>query len=118
MSARSSHIARAARAVASRGARGELVRATNATQTGTTTRRVDRTEDDDLRMFGELSPELRTAMETVARGSLDANSALPHIITLLVDGGSDRKRDAIVDAIRMNDPLREQWERTWEILRR
>lgn len=67
-------------------------------------------------MFGDVSPEIRLGMELLARASASADAALPHVIALLVDG--DAKRAAVVEAISTNPPLREQWQRTWEVLRR
>jgi hypothetical protein len=67
-------------------------------------------------MFGDVSPVVRFKMELVACASDTPDEALPHIIALLVQG-SPGKRAAIVAAISQNDPLREQWERTWAVLR-
>jgi hypothetical protein len=70
-------------------------------------------------MFGDVPVAVRMQMELIARSSETPNEALPLIIELLVTGDDvDAKRTAIVEAISTNDPLREQWERTWEVLRR
>ncbi len=66
---------------------------------------------DGVRMFGDVDPEVRLRMELLARASASPETALPHVIALLVDG--DERRDAIVQAITDNAPLREQWHRTW-----
>jgi hypothetical protein len=68
-------------------------------------------------MFGDVEPAIRLQMELVARCSASPETALPKVIELLVPG-DPAKRAAIVSAISTNDPLREQWERTWEVLRR
>lgn len=68
-------------------------------------------------MFGDVSPLTRMQMVLVAKASASPATALAPVIDLLVADGSARKRAAIVDAISTNLPLREQWERTWEILR-
>lgn len=69
-----------------------------------------------MRMFGDLDAAVRMRMELLARASKTADSALPYVIALIVDG--EEKQQAIISAITTSDPLREQWERTWEILRR
>ena len=71
---------------------------------------------DEVRMFGDVDPAIRLRMELLARASASPETALPFVIALLVDG--DERRAAIVDAINTNDALREQWQRTWEVLRR
>jgi hypothetical protein len=71
---------------------------------------------DEVRMFGDVDPQVRLRMELLARASASPETALPHVIALLVEG--DERRDAIVKAITDNEPLREQWHRTWEVLRR
>ena len=68
-------------------------------------------------LFGDVPPAVRLQMELIARASSDPEAALPEVIALLVPGPA-AKRAAIVTAISTNDPLREQWERTWEVLRR
>jgi hypothetical protein len=70
----------------------------------------------DVRMFGDVAPEVRLRMELLARASASPATALPHVVALLVEG--DEQRAAIVEAISGNEPLREQWNRTWEVLRR
>lgn len=70
----------------------------------------------DVRMFGDVAPEVRLRMELLARASASPATALPHVVALLVEG--DEQRAAIVAAITGNEPLREQWNRTWEVLRR
>jgi hypothetical protein len=72
---------------------------------------------DGSDMFGDVEPAVRLQMELVVRRSASPEAALPTVIELLVPG-SPAKRAAIVTAITTNDPLREQWERTWEVLRR
>ncbi|MCW2957006.1 MAG: hypothetical protein JWO69_1875 [Thermoleophilia bacterium] len=68
-------------------------------------------------MFGDVPAHVRMKMELVARASGSPEAALMPIIDILVEG-SARKRAAIVGAILTNEPLREQWERTWHVLRR
>lgn len=68
-------------------------------------------------MFGDVPVAVRLQMELVARSTATPAAALPDVIALLVPGDAGR-RVAIVAAISANDPLREQWERTWEVLRR
>lgn len=68
-------------------------------------------------MFGDVPDAVRLHMELVARASASPDTALAPIIALLVPGDEARQA-AIVAAISANDPLREQWERTWEVLRR
>lgn len=70
----------------------------------------------DVRMFGDVAPQVRLKLELLARASASPETALPHVIALLVEG--DDRRAAIIEAISTNDPLREQWHRTWEVLRR
>jgi hypothetical protein len=67
-------------------------------------------------MFGDVPDGVRLHMELVARASASPETALAPIIALLVPGDEVRQA-AIVAAISTNDPLREQWERTWEVLR-
>lgn len=72
-------------------------------------------------MFGDVPDATRMQMELVARASATPEAALPHVIRLLVPGDAEAdaaRRAAIVTAIGTNVPLREQWERTWEVLRR
>lgn len=93
-----------------------------ASSTGTTTAdepvvRGDRCATADVRMFGDVDPAVRIRMELIARTSASADAALPHIIALMV-AGDESKQAAIVEAITENEPLQEQWQRTWEILRR
>ena len=70
----------------------------------------------DADLFGDVEPELRLRMELVARASASPDAALPYVVALLVEG--DERRAAIVEAFATNDALREQWHRTWEVLRR
>ena len=72
--------------------------------------------DLEVRMFGDVDPAIQLRMELVARASASPDTALPFVIALLVEG--DERRDAIIEAINGNIPLREQWVRTWEALRR
>lgn len=70
----------------------------------------------EVQMFGDVDPAVQLKMELLARASASPETALPFVIALLVEG--DERRDAIVSAISTNDALREQWHRTWEVLRR
>ena len=70
----------------------------------------------EVQMFGDVDPAIQLKMELLARASASPETALPFVIALLVEG--DERRDAIVTAIAGNDALREQWQRTWEVLRR
>ena len=70
----------------------------------------------EVQMFGDVDPAIQLRMELVARASASPETALPFVIALLVEG--DERRAAIVTAISENDALREQWHRTWEVLRR
>lgn len=63
-----------------------------------------------------LPEPVRLQMALIAQGAASSDEALAPVIELLVDG-SPAKRTAIVTAFRTNEPLREQWERTFEILR-
>jgi hypothetical protein len=73
-------------------------------------------EGVEVQMFGDVDPAIQLKMELLARASASPETALPFVIALLVEG--DERRDAIVTAIFDNDALREQWHRTWEVLRR
>lgn len=73
-------------------------------------------DQGEVRMFGDVDPAVQLKMELLARASSSPETALPFVIALLVEG--DERRDAIVKAINENAPLREQWLRTWEVLRR
>lgn len=66
--------------------------------------------------LGALPSPLRMAMSLIARRAGGPDAALEPVIDLLVEGDS-AKRGAIVNAFRTNEPLREQWLRTYEILR-
>jgi hypothetical protein len=68
-------------------------------------------------LFDGVSAAVRMQMQLVARASASPATALPAIIALIVDGSS-QKRAAIISAIEETPPLREQWERTWAVLRR
>ncbi len=70
----------------------------------------------EVQMFGDVDPAIRLKMALLARASATPETALPFVIALLVEG--DERRDAIVEAISTNDALREQWHRTWAVLRR
>lgn len=89
-----------------------------ATQSPTTgvARRPSAGAVEDVRMFGDVDPEVRLRMELLARASAGPETALPHVIALLVEG--DEARGAIIEAIDGNDDLRAQWHATWEALRR
>ena len=63
-----------------------------------------------------LPDPLRLRMSLVARQAASSDAALEPVLHLLVDG-SPAKISAIAHAFRTNEPLREQWERTFEILR-
>jgi hypothetical protein len=63
-----------------------------------------------------LPSPVRMQMQLIARSATGPDEALTPIIELLV-GGSVQKRLAIVNAFKTHDSLREQWERTFEILR-
>ena len=69
-------------------------------------------------MFGDVPDAVRLHMELVARASASPEAALPQVVALLVPGDDEARRAAIVEAISTNEPLREQWERTWHVLRR
>lgn len=86
--------------------------------TSTLSARIERTRSmAEATMFGDVPVAVRLQMELVARSTATPAAALPDVIALLVPGDAAR-RVAIVAAISSNDPLREQWERTWEVLRR
>lgn len=68
-------------------------------------------------MFGDVEAGVRLQMELIVRAAVSPDAALPQVIELLVPGDSTRQA-AIIAAISTNEPLREQWERTWEVLRR
>ena len=93
-----------------------------ATSTGTSTGAAagagtaPRTPGGSTPMLAGVPAVVRMQMELVACASATPEDALAPVIELLVDG-SPQKRAAIVAAISTNDPLREQWERTWEVLR-
>ena len=70
----------------------------------------------EVQMFGDVDPAIQLKMELLARASASPETALPFVIALLVDG--DERREAIIQAISDNDALREQWHRTWDVLRR
>lgn len=71
----------------------------------------------DLGLGGPVPEPLRREMQQVARESAGPDEALEPIIGLLVGGGSPQRRAAIATAFRTHDALREQWMRTWELLR-
>jgi len=66
--------------------------------------------------FASLAEPVRLAMGLIARQAKSPDDALEPIIDLLVRD-EPAKRDAIITAFRTNEPLREQWLRTYEILR-
>lgn len=68
-------------------------------------------------MFGDVPDGVRLHLELVARASASPQAALPQVIALLVPDDAVRQA-AIITAISSNEPLLEQWERTWEVLRR
>jgi hypothetical protein len=94
--------------------------ATSSSRTGDQDRTGEPARGDaavvDIAMFGDVDPRLRMRMELVARASASAQTALPHVVALLVEGAE--ARDAVTAAIVGNEPLHEQWLRTWEALRR
>jgi hypothetical protein len=63
-----------------------------------------------------LPDPLRLQMSLVARKASSSDEALEPVLRLLVPG-SPAKLAAIAQAFRTNEPMREQWERTFEILR-
>ncbi len=73
-------------------------------------------EGTNVRMFGDVDPAIQLKMELIVRASANPETALPFVIALLVEG--DERCEAIVTAISDNAALREQWHRTWEVLRR
>lgn len=75
------------------------------------------TSGEGAGLFDVVSAAVRMQMELVARASASPATALPAIIALIVDG-SPQKRAAVIAAIEETEPLREQWERTWAVLRR
>ncbi|MCW2974190.1 MAG: hypothetical protein JWN72_2463 [Thermoleophilia bacterium] len=77
----------------------------------------DASAGEDAGLFDGVSAAVRLQMELVARASASPATALPAVIALIVDG-SPQKRAAIIAAIEETEPLREQWERTWAVLRR
>ena len=62
----------------------------------------DANSGDGAGLFDGVSAAVRMQMELVARASASPATALP----------------AIIAAIEETEPLREQWERTWAVLRR
>lgn len=76
-----------------------------------------RAASDTAGLFDSVSASVRLQMELVARTSASPATALPAIIALIVDD-NPRKRAAVISAIEHTPPLREQWERTWAVLRR
>ena len=91
--------------------------ASSATGTKRFVRQERETASDDALGFGTLPDPLRMAMSLIARQAAGPDEALEPVIGLLVEN-EPVKRDAIVLAFRTNTPLREQWLRTYEILRR
>lgn len=59
---------------------------------------------------------LRMQMQLIAHSSRNADQALEPIVKLIV-GGSQEKHAAIVAAFRTHEALREQWARTYELLK-
>jgi len=78
---------------------------------------ADRAPNGLAAQVAALPSPIRLQMQLIARQSSRPDDALVPIIDLLVSDGSAPKRAAIVTAFRSHDALREQWERTWEILR-
>ena len=78
---------------------------------------ADRAPSNLAAQVAALPSPIRLQMQLIAIRSARPDDALVPIIDLLVPDGSVQKRAAIVTAFRANDSLREQWERTWEILR-
>lgn len=72
--------------------------------------------DAALDMLGGVPDVVRMKMELIARASASSDRALAPIVKLLV-GDDPAKINAITIAFQTNPPLREQWERTYEILR-
>jgi hypothetical protein len=77
----------------------------------------NRAASDTASLFDCVSAGVRLQMELVARTSASPATALPAIIGLIVED-NPRKRAAVISAIEHTPPLREQWERTWAVLRR
>jgi hypothetical protein len=71
---------------------------------------------EDTLGFGTLPDPVRVAMSLIVRQADSPDAALGPVIELLVAGDA-AKHAAIVAAFRSNEPLREQWLRTYEILR-
>jgi hypothetical protein len=90
--------------------------ATRTGSVGSVARRRDADAGEDVPMFGDVEPKVRMRMELLARASASPDTALPHVVALLVDG--DDARDAIITAIHDNDALQAQWQATWAALRR
>lgn len=67
-------------------------------------------------LFAGVTDPERLRIEMVARSATDQSAALVQIVELLV-GGPEAQRDAIVEAIRSNEALSNQWERAWHALR-
>jgi hypothetical protein len=78
---------------------------------------ADRAQNGLVAQMAAMPSPIRLQMQLLARQSSRPDDALVPIIDLLVADGSERKRAAIVTAFRSHDALREQWERTWELLR-
>lgn len=73
--------------------------------------------DDAIDMLGAVPDVTRMKMELIARASASPDRALVPIVRLLVGDADPAKVDAIVAAFQTNPPLREQWQRTYQILR-
>ena len=74
------------------------------------------TAADEPGMLGGVPHDQRLQMELVARASRTPDDALDQVLSILL-GGTGERHAAVAGAFRANDALREQWERTWEILR-
>jgi hypothetical protein len=89
------------------------------TSTGTGKRfvRSDRSAaQSDALGLASLPDPVRLAMSAIAHQAGSPEAALEPVIGLLV-GDDPAKCAAIVNAFQTNEPLREQWLRTYEILR-
>ena len=75
---------------------GTVAAATQTATVGVATRRKSSSAGEGVRMFGDLDPEVRLRMELLVRASASPETALPHVIALLVEG--DEARAAINEA--------------------
>lgn len=97
-----------------RAARSAAASFTSSTRFGRSPGRAPRALGADS--FAALPEPVRLSMSLIARQAAGPDQALAPVIDLLVDGDAE-ERAAIVKAFQTNEPLREQWLRTYEILR-